>query len=132
VSVTNSARPAAETSETQVPADESSGLELIHRPRRLRSTAGIRALVQETRLSADMFVYPLFVCEGTGVRREVSSMPGVHQLSVDEAVRESVAARGDGVRAVLLFGLPALKDEIGSSAADPRDPRPGRRHDHRH
>ncbi len=122
MSVTKDARPAHDTSEPQVPADEPGGLGLIHRPRRLRRTAGIRALVQETRLSADMLVYPLFVCEGTGVRREVSSMPGVHQLSVDEAVRETLAARDDGVRAVLLFVLPAHKDETGSSAADPAAP----------
>jgi porphobilinogen synthase len=69
-----------------------------------------------------MLVYPLFVCDGTGVRREVSSMPGVHQLSVDEAVREVAAARDDGVRAVLLFGLPAHKDETGSAAVDPTAP----------
>ncbi len=120
--VTKDERPAHDTSEAQVPADEPGGLGLIHRPRRLRSTAGIRALVQETRLSADMLVYPLFVCAGTGVRLEVSSMPGVHQLSVDEAVRETRAARQDGVRAVLLFGLPAHKDETGSSSTDPGAP----------
>ncbi len=96
--------------------------ELIHRPRRLRRTAAIRDLVRETRLSADMLVYPLFVCEGAGVRREVSSMPGVCQLSVDEAVDEAAAARADGVRAVLLFGLPASKDERGTAAADPAAP----------
>ena len=95
---------------------------LIHRPRRLRRTAAIRGLVRETRLSADMLVYPLFVCEGAGVRREVSSMPGVFQLSVDEAVDEAAAARADGVRAVLLFGLPAYKDERGTAAADPSAP----------
>ena len=95
---------------------------LLHRPRRLRRTAAIRGLVRETRLSADGLVYPLFVCEGTGVRREVPSMPGVFQLSVDEAVDEAAAARGDGVRAVLLFGLPAHKDEAGTAAADPAAP----------
>ena len=120
--VTKDERPAPDKTDRQVPADEPDGLGLIHRLRRLRSSAGIRALVRETRLSADMFVYPLFVCDGTGVRREVSSMPGVHQLSVDEAVRETVAARNDGVRSVLLFGLPAHKDETGSSARDPAAP----------
>ena len=94
----------------------------LHRPRRLRRTAGIRGLVRETRLSADSLIYPLFVCEGTGVRREVPSMPGVFQLSVDEAVDEAAAARADGVRAVLLFGLPAHKDEHGTAAADPAAP----------
>ena len=94
----------------------------LHRPRRLRRTDAIRGLVRETRLSAEMLVYPLFVCEGTGVRREVPSMPGVFQLSVDAAVDEAAAARGDGVRAVLLFGLPAHKDEQGTAAADPAAP----------
>ena len=94
----------------------------LHRPRRLRRTAAIRGLVRETRLSADGLVYPLFVCEGSGVRREVPSMPGVCQLSVDAAVDEAAAARADGVRAVLLFGLPAHKDEHGTAAADPAAP----------
>jgi porphobilinogen synthase len=69
-----------------------------------------------------MFVYPLFVCEGQGVRREVPSMPGVFQLSVDETVREVVAAATDGVSAVLLFGVPDDKDDIGSAAYDPEAP----------
>ena len=89
---------------------------LTNRPRRLRRSPTLRAMVRETRLSPDMFVYPLFVCEGRGVRREVGSMPGVFQLSVDEAVGEAAAARADGVPAVLLFGLPAHKDEMGSAA----------------
>ncbi|HVB38597.1 MAG TPA: porphobilinogen synthase [Vicinamibacterales bacterium] len=97
-------------------------LRLARRHRRLRQSAGIRALVRETRLSPEMFIYPLFVCEGEGIRREVPSMPGVYQLSVDEAVKETVAARGDGVPAVLLFGLPEHKDEIGSAAYDPDAP----------
>ena len=99
-----------------------SGLNLVRRPRRLRASAGVRALVRETRLSADALVYPLFVVEGHGVRREISSMPGVFQLSVDEAVREAAAASADGVRAVILFGIPASKDETGSAAADPKAP----------
>jgi len=90
--------------------------------RRLRRTETMRALVRETRLSPDMFVLPLFVCEGTGVRREVPSMPGVFNLSVDEAVKEVEAARGDGIRSVLLFGLPESKDNIGSMAYDPEAP----------
>jgi len=97
-------------------------LRLTHRLRRLRRTEGLRGLVRETRLSAESLVYPLFVCEGEGVRRGVTSMPGVHQLSVDEAVREAAAARADGVPAVLLFGLPAGKDASGSSAWDPEAP----------
>jgi porphobilinogen synthase len=99
-------------------------MDLRQRPRRLRRTAGLRALVRETRLSPDQFVYPLFVCEGTGVRKAVSSMPGVFQLSVDEAVAEARAARADGVGAVLLFGLPAAKDAEGSAAWDPQGPVP--------
>jgi porphobilinogen synthase len=82
----------------------------------------MRALVRETRLSPEMFVLPLFVCEGEAVRREVPSMPGVHQLSVDQAVKEVEAAKREGVRSVLLFGLPARKDDIGSAAYDPEAP----------
>ncbi len=99
-----------------------STLKLTRRLRRLRSSEAMRAMVRETRLTPDMFVLPLFVCEGEGVRREVSSMPGVFNLSVDEAVREAAAAMGDGIRAVLLFGLPDQKDDIGSSAFDPEAP----------
>ncbi|MEE2636584.1 MAG: porphobilinogen synthase [Acidobacteriota bacterium] len=97
-------------------------LGLTQRPRRLRRTAGIRALVRETRLSVDNLVYPLFVGGGTGVRREVVSMPGVFQLSVDSALTEVASAREDGVRAFLLFGLPTQKDEQGSAASDPTAP----------
>jgi len=99
-----------------------SSLGLTRRLRRLRSTAGMRAMVRETRLSPDMFMLPLFVCEGTRVRREVPSMPGVCNLSVDEAVREAEAAVADGIKSVLLFGLPEQKDDIGSSAYDPEAP----------
>jgi len=97
-------------------------LSLTERPRRLRRTEAIRRLVRETRLTPDCFIYPLFVCDGEGVRREVSSMPGVYQLSTDEAVREAEAARADGVPGVILFGLPSAKDEVGSLAADPEAP----------
>jgi porphobilinogen synthase len=99
-----------------------SSLKLTRRPRRLRTSEAMRALVQETRLSPDMFMLPLFVCEGEGVRREVSSMPGVYNLSVDEAVREVERAKGDGIRSVLLFGIPDTKDAIGSLAYDPEAP----------
>ena len=97
-------------------------LRLPHRLRRLRRTEAIRGLVRETRLSADSLIYPLFVCEGEGVRREVGSMPGVFQLSVDEAVKEAAAAKKDGVPGVLLFGLPASKDPAGTLASDPEAP----------
>ena len=93
-------------------------LALTRRPRRLRRTEAIRTLVRETRLTPDCFILPLFVCEGRGVRRPVSSMPGVSQLSVEEAVSEAAAAKADGVLGVLLFGLPDNKDLIGSKASD--------------
>ena len=99
-----------------------SRLTLARRPRRLRRTDAIRRLVRETHLTPDCFVLPLFVCEGNGVRREVPSMPGVFQLSVDEAVKEAAAAKADGVPGVLLFGLPERKDAVGSLAADPEAP----------
>src|SRR5687767_2579666 len=96
--------------------------DLRQRPRRLRQSAGIRALVRETRLSPDSFLYPLFVCGGKAQRREVPSMPGVFQLSVDQVVAEAAAAHAEGVPGVLLFGLPDDKDSIGSSAYDPEGP----------
>ena len=99
-------------------------LELARRGRRLRRSEAIRGLVRETRLSADMFVLPLFVCEGHGVQREVTSMPGVYNLSVDQVVREAAAAAADGVRRVLLFGLPEHKDSTGTSAYDTDGPVP--------
>jgi porphobilinogen synthase len=97
-------------------------LSLTRRPRRLRRTEAIRSLVRETRLTPDCFIYPLFVVEGTGVRREVPSMPGVFQLSVDQAVQDAAAAKAEGVPAVLLFGLPSEKDAHGSAASDPDAP----------
>jgi porphobilinogen synthase len=97
-------------------------LTLTRRMRRLRRSETMRALVRETRLSPENFVLPLFVCEGQGVRREVPSMPGVFNLSVDEAVKEAAGARSDGVKSVLLFGLPDHKDDIGSMAYDPEAP----------
>ncbi|MBE3096635.1 MAG: porphobilinogen synthase, partial [Planctomycetes bacterium] len=99
-----------------------SRLQIPRRGRRLRRSPLLRSMVRETRLAPDMFVYPLFVCEGEGVRRAVPSMPGVSRLSVDEAVREAGAARADGVPAVLLFGLPGQKDAVGSAAYDPGAP----------
>jgi porphobilinogen synthase len=99
-----------------------SRLTLTKRPRRLRRTEAIRRLVRETHLTPDGFIYPLFVCEGRGIRRAIASMPGVHQLSVDEAVKEAAAAHADGVPGVLLFGLPERKDAIGSAASDPQAP----------
>jgi porphobilinogen synthase len=104
------------------PTDTRTSLDLLRRPRRLRRTETLRALVRETRLSPDIFVLPLFVCEGEGVRREVPSMPGVYNLSVDEAVKEAATARSVGVKSVLLFGLPEHKDSVGSAAHDANAP----------
>jgi porphobilinogen synthase len=97
-------------------------LALTRRLRRLRRSPALRALVRETTLSADQFILPLFVCDGTRVRRPVSSMPGVFQLSVDEAAAEAAAAGADGVPAVLLFGLPQHKDATGTAAYDTKGP----------
>jgi porphobilinogen synthase len=97
-------------------------LTVTRRLRRLRRTPAMRALVRETRLSPEMFMLPLFVCEGRGVRREVPSMPGVFNLSVDEAVKEAAAASADAVTSVILFGIPDHKDDIGSLASDPEAP----------
>ena len=91
-------------------------MDLIIRPRRLRRTEPLRAMVRETRLSPDDFVYPLFVCEGEGVRREIGAMPGCFNLSVDELVKEVEGARRSGVRSVILFGVPDTKDAEGRQA----------------
>jgi porphobilinogen synthase len=84
------------------------------RPRRLRLNAGIRRMVRETSLSADDFIYPLFVTHGKEVRDEIASMPGVFQWSIDNLAREAESIARAGIPAVLLFGLPAVKDAIGS------------------
>jgi porphobilinogen synthase len=89
---------------------------LLHRPRRLRKSEALRSLVRETRLSRDDFVLPLFACAGHAVRREISSMPGVHNLSVDEIAKEVAGAFDVGVKSVILFGLPETKDELASGA----------------
>ena len=89
---------------------------LLHRPRRLRRTEALRSLVRETRLSRDDFVLPLFACAGHSVRRGISSMPGVHNLSVDEVAKEVAGAFDIGVKSVILFGLPEAKDELASGA----------------
>jgi porphobilinogen synthase len=104
------------------PTRTHAGLQLTHRLRRLRRSDAMRAMVRETRVSPDTLMLPLFVCEGEGVRREVPSMPGVFNLSVDEVVKEAAAARAEGIRGVLLFGLPDHKDDVGSSAYDPEAP----------
>jgi porphobilinogen synthase len=91
----------------------------FRRFRRLRRTEGLRSLVRETRLSPERFVYPLFVVHGGGVRREIEAMPGQYHLSVDRLAGEAEEMRSLGIPAVLLFGLPAVKDDVGSEAYDP-------------
>jgi len=88
----------------------------IHRPRRIRRTEALRGMVRETRLSTAGFVYPMFVCPGTKVRKEVSSMPGVYQQSVDQIVEECREVESLGIPAIILFGLPESKDARGSSS----------------
>ncbi len=88
----------------------------IQRPRRLRRSEAIRSFVRETRLSVQSMVYPMFVCPGSKVRTEVSSMPGIYQQSVDQLVEECREVESLGIAAVILFGLPEHKDERGSEA----------------
>jgi porphobilinogen synthase len=88
----------------------------ITRLRRLRRTEQLRSMVRETHLTPEAFVYPMFVCPGEGVRKEVRSMPGVSNLSVDEAVKEAREAYSLGVPSVILFGLPQAKDEVATGA----------------
>ena len=88
------------------------------RMRRLRKTSQLRDMVRETKLSPDDFILPLFVRPGKGIRHEVSSMPGVYQLSVDTLATECGEAYGDGIKAVILFGIPSEKDAVGSEAYD--------------
>ncbi len=88
----------------------------VTRLRRLRRTSQLRDLVRETRLTPDAFVYPIFVCPGEGVRKAVRSMPGVFNLSVDEAVKEAREVHSLGVSSVILFGLPDKKDDVATGA----------------
>ena len=88
----------------------------ITRLRRLRQTPALRSLVRETRLEPSALIYPLFLVPGQGIRREISSMPGVFNLSLDEALKEAAEATALGLGGLLLFGLPASKDEQGSGA----------------
>jgi len=87
-----------------------------YRPRRMRRTANLRRMIRETALSVDDLIYPLFVVPGSGIKAPIASMPGQYHFSVDRLVEE-VARAGDlGIPAVILFGLPETKDEVGSSA----------------
>jgi porphobilinogen synthase len=90
----------------------------IQRPRRLRANESMRSLVRETRLDPAEFILPLFVCPGHGIRREIGSMPGNYQMSVDELMRECAEVQSLGIGGVILFGLPETKDEMASGAYD--------------
>jgi len=91
----------------------------IHRPRRLRRTETLRSFVRENQLGARSLVYPLFVCPGSKVKDEIHSMPGNYRWSVDLLVEECKSAHDLGIPAVILFGIPESKDEVGSGAYDP-------------
>ncbi len=92
----------------------------VQRLRRLRMTPTLRSMVQETALRVTDLIYPLFVLHGSRVKAEVSSMPGVYNLSVDYVVEEARAVRDLGIPAVLLFGIPKTKDDMASEAYDPK------------
>jgi len=91
----------------------------VYRPRRLREREVLRSMVRETELSVKDLIYPFFVVHGKGQRREISSMPGVFQLSLDELVKEAKKVERLGIPAILLFGIPAMKDAVGSEAYHP-------------
>jgi porphobilinogen synthase len=90
-----------------------------NRPRRLRRTEALRRMVRETTLSVDNLMYPLFVCPGKGVHREIASLPGQYHLSVDQLAREAESIAKLGIPSVILFGLPEKKDKVGSEAWHP-------------
>ncbi|WP_122861848.1 porphobilinogen synthase [Campylobacter showae] len=89
---------------------------MFKRFRRLRINPAIREMVRENSVAASDFIYPLFVVEGNGVKKEISSMPGVFQMSLDEILKECEIVRNLGIKAVILFGIPSLKDSVGSDA----------------
>ena len=89
---------------------------MFNRLRRTRLNPLLRDLVRETRLDLDNFIYPLFVVEGQDVRNEIASMPGVFQLSIDEILKECCELKSLGIKSILLFGIPSLKDSVGSDA----------------
>ena len=89
------------------------------RPRRLRQSPLLRKMLRETALSVENFIYPLFVTHGKGIRKEIGSMPNVHQFSIDQLVKEAQEVRRLGIPAVILFGIPKKKDARGSEAYDP-------------
>jgi porphobilinogen synthase len=87
-----------------------------YRPRRLRKTPVLRDMIRETEVTAADFIYPMFVVPGSGVKKEIGAMPGIHQLSKDELVREALEVNDLGVPAVILFGIPEEKDDVGTEA----------------
>ncbi len=89
---------------------------MFKRFRRLRMNATLRSLVRETTLSMDDFIYPLFVKSGEGIKKEISSMPGVFQMSVDEILKECGSLQELGIHSIILFGIPEVKDSVGSDA----------------
>jgi len=86
---------------------------LVHRPRRLRHTPALRDMVRETTVTANDFIYPLFVTHGSGLHKSIQSMPGIEQLSIDQLPAEAESITKLGIPAVILFGIPAAKDPIG-------------------
>jgi len=90
----------------------------LERPRRLRATERLRAMVRETTVSPANLIYPLFVTPGEGVKREIASLPGCFHLSVDEAAKEAEAVERLGIGGIILFGLPSAKDPVGSEGYD--------------
>ena len=89
---------------------------MFKRFRRLRMNATLRSLVRETHLSMDDFIYPLFVKSGEGIKKEISSMPGVYQMSLDEILKECGNLQELGINSIILFGIPEVKDSVGSDA----------------
>jgi porphobilinogen synthase len=115
-----SAEPTADRLRLRREARESEEIAaaLIHRPHRLRRLDNLRRLVRETRLAADDLVYPLFVVHGQGIREEIDSMPGTYHWSLDLLATEAEEIAGLGIPGVILFGIPAVKDAIGSENFD--------------
>ncbi len=91
-------------------------MDLVKRPRRLRTSTGLRKLIRETTIDKEDFIYPMFVVEGTGIEREISSMPGIYHYSVDRLLFQLEKVQQTGIPGVLLFGIPDEKDEVGTGA----------------
>ncbi len=91
-------------------------MDLVKRPRRLRTSTGLRKLVRETTIGIEDFIYPMFVVEGSGIEREISSMPGIYHYSVDRLLFQMERVQQAGIPGVLLFGIPDEKDEVGTGA----------------